>query len=317
MNRRQYLAAVSAGAALAGCTSDGEDTSSSDSTSSSDQTDLLESAQKELENALDAFEAELDDMDEADNRISFQDEIIQAHLNQADSYLDDAEGQAVEQEDWIEAMKGTISFMRSITDAFRGFADSLDEFLTGATYLQNERYSDAESVFVEANDLINQSQDELVVAEENLDRIEFSEFPDSNEIDRLELETVLEEFSALNTDLEYMTRTYRDLARGFGEFMPAGELFDSERYENAVGGFQSARNHFSSAASTVRGGEESATDEFIDDFIGLTCLTEALRDAADNYASASEAASNSNWDTAESYAEDANAAFERCDYQAV
>jgi len=317
MNRRQYLIAVSATVPLAGCTSDTGDSTSGDDSSSSDETELLESAHQELEKALDEFETELDDIDEVDSRISFQDDTIQAHLDQAEEDLDDAEEAGAEQEDWIEAMRGTISLMRSIVDGFENFADGIDEFLTGATYLQNERYSDAESAFVEANDLINQSQDELVVAEENLNGIDFSEFSDSSEIDRLEMETVLEEFSALNTDLEYLTRTYRDLARGFSDFLPAAESFDSEQYRDAEDGFQSARNHFSSAASTIRDGEESATDEFIDEFIGLTCLTEALRDAADDYASASEAASNYNWDTAESRAEDANAALERCDYQAV
>jgi len=317
MNRRQYLVAASAVVPLAGCTSDNEDPSSDGNTSTSDQTELLESAQEELVNALDAFEAELDDIDEVDSRISFQDETIQAHLDQAESYLDDAEEEGADQEDWIEAMRGVVSLMRSFIDAFGSFADGLDEFQTGATYLENERYSDAELSFVEANDLINQSSDELVVAQENLDEIDFSEFSDSSEIDRIEMETQLEEFSALNTDLEYMTRTYRDLARGFGEFLPAAESFDNEQYGDAEDEFRSARDHFSSAASTIKEGEESATDDFIDDFIGLTCYAEALRDAADNYVSASEAASNSDWDTAESRAEDANAALERCDYQAT
>ncbi|WP_200530763.1 hypothetical protein [Halorubrum sp. LN27] len=199
MNRRQYLVAASAVVPLAGCTSDNEDPSSDGNTSTSDQTELLESAQEELVNALDAFEAELDDIDEVDSRISFQDETIQAHLDQAESYLDDAEEEGADQEDWIEAMRGVVSLMRSFIDAFGSFADGLDEFQTGATYLENERYSDAELSFVEANDLINQSSDELVVAQENLDEIDFSEFSDSSEIDRIEMETQLEEFSALNT----------------------------------------------------------------------------------------------------------------------
>lgn len=317
MNRRQYLVAVSATVPLAGCSSDNGDSTPGGGSSSLDETELLESAHEELENALDAFEAELDNIDEVDSRISFRDETIQAHLDQAESYLDDAEEGDVEQEGWIEAMRGVISLLRSFVTAFKNFADGLDEFQTGATYLENERYSDAESAFVEANDLIKQSEDELVVAQENLDGIDFSEFSDTSKIDRIEIEIQLEEFSVLNTDFEYLTRTYRDLARGFGEFLPAAESYDSEQYDDAENKFRSARNHFSSAASTIREGEESATDELIDDFIGLTCLTEALRDAADYYASASQAASNSDWDTANSHAEDANAALERCDYQAT
>jgi chromosome segregation ATPase len=317
MNRRQYLIAVSAAVPLAGCASDNESATTDGDSTGQDETELLESAHEELENALNAFEAELDDINEVDSRISFEDEVIQAHLDQAESYLNDAEEGGAEQEGWIEAMRGVISLMRSFVDAFENLADGLDEFQTGATYFQNERYSDAESSFVEANKLINQSQDELVVAEEYFDGIDFGEFSDSSEIDRIEMENRFEDFSALNTDFEYLTRTYRDLARGFREFLPAGESFDSEQYNDAEEGFRSARNHFSSAASTIREGEESATDEFIDDFIGLTCLTEALRDAADNYASASEAASNSDWDTANSHAEDANDALERCDYQAT
>lgn len=317
MKRRQYLIAASAVVPLAGCASDSGDSNPSEDTSSPQEAELIESALEELESAVDAFESELDSVDDVSGRISFDDDIVQAHLDQAESDLDEAEEGDVEQGDLIDATRGMISFLRSVVRSFEYTTDAIDEFQTGATYLQNERYNDAESSFVEATDLINQSQDEFAVAEENLSEIDFDEFSESSEIDRLEMETALEDLGALNTDLEYMGRTYRDLARGFSDFIPAADSFDNEQYDDAEEGFRNARNHFSSAASTIKEGEESATDDLIDDFIGLTCYAEALRDGADYYTSASEAASNGNWDTAESYAEDAQAALERCDYEGV
>lgn len=317
MKRRQYIIAASAVVPLAGCASDSSNSNPSEDTSGPQEAELIESALEELESALDAFESELDSVNDVSGRISFDDDIVQAHLDQAESDLDEAEKGDVEQGDLIDATRGMISLLRSIVRSFEYTTDAIDEFQTGATYLQNERYNDAESSFVEATDLINQSQDEFAVAEENLSEIDFDEFSESGEIDRLEMETALEDLDTLNTDLEYMGRTYRDLARGFSDFIPAADSFDSEQYDDAEEGFRNARNHFSSAASTIKEGEESATDDLIDDFIGLTCYAEALRDAADYYTSASEAASNGNWDTAESYAEDANAALERCDYEGV
>lgn len=317
MNRRQYLAATVAVVPITGCTSDDGDSGSIGDSSSSENVKLLESAQDELETAIDTFESELDSIDGTDSRISFQGETIQAHLDQAESYLDDAEEETVEQNDWIEAMRDVISFMRSFIMAFESFSDGFDELQTGATYLQNERFIDAESTFIEANDYINQSDDELVLAREYLSEINFNEFSDTSEVDRIEIETYLEEFIALNTDLEYLTRTYRDLARGLADFMQAAESFDNEQYNDAQDEFGNARNHFSSAASTIREGEESATDVYIDTFIGLTCYTEAARDAADSFLSASSAASYSNWATAESHTKDASTALDRCDYQAT
>lgn len=315
MRRRRYLAAVLATVPLAGCSSDSSRTDSPGGSSGPDQEELVQSAINELENALNAFDTELNEIDGIGGRISFQQETIQAYLDEADSYLDEAEAGSGDLGDQIEALGNTIDFMRSFVSSFQLFADGGNALQTGATYIDNGRYSDAKSTFEDAIDNFEQADNELVVAREVFKETDFTVFPDTNEIEKIELEQELESFTSLNNTLTYMSRAFRDVARGFTEFIPAAESFDDEQYSDATGEFQKAKNHFLSADSVIREAEESASDEVIDDVIGLACYTESLRDAAASYESASQEASESDWDDAESHASDAEAALERCDYQ--
>jgi hypothetical protein len=323
MKRRQYLVATCGAVVGAGCSGSSDTTPTPDEQAGTPTISGPEEAQQHIESAhesfvsaVDTFEEEIEKFDSVEDRISFRPDVIDAHLDEAESELDEAETTAnSEQEEWIDEARQLVSWMRSIVDVYDYFGDGFDEFQTGLTYWDNDRMDDAADSFAETTDYLEEADSELSSAQTRFSDIDWDVFEDSDDIDRLELELMMEDLSAIVTDFIYFSDTYHYLALGFDHFLTAAEAFDNERWADAADRFSEAYEDFATAHSTISRGEEEASDEFIDDFIGLTCLTKAFRDSADHYQEAAEAAEANDWDRANEEADQAEQALERCDYE--
>lgn len=321
MKRRQYLAAVTAGVTSAGCLDDSDSTTDPSTEEQQGNPEITEekliAAYREIDSAFEELDAEVDDFDNSDQRISFEASVIEAHLSEATSNLDEAEeSSSSDYQQEIDTLRDVVDWVRTFTSAIENFANALDESQTAFTYWENERFQDSADSFGESNDYVSEAGDNLTSAEAKAEGIDWEVFEDYNEIEQLELELAIEELQAINTDWDYFTRTYQEMALGFDDFFTAATEFDNEQYSSAKDGFEQARSHFSSAVSISLNGEESASDVMVDEFIGLTCLTESMRDAADHFVSASEAADNGQWNQAEEDINNAETAIDRCDYEA-
>lgn len=320
MKRRQYITAISGSLALvAGCSGE-SDTPADTPTATTDKVneqELLNSAYDEIKEAYDVLQSELENFDDVDGRISFQRDVIDAHLDEARNYLENAkEGNDQEYTRQIEVLENTVDWMDVYTGSFENFANAIDEFQTGLTYWENERYQDAANSFSTSSELLGDAEEDLILAQNEFEDIDWDVFEDSDNITRLELKLAMEDLSNYVTDFDYFARTYHYIALGIDYFIPAADAFDNDQYEKAAEGFKNARDEFTTSNSIIREGEGSASDEFIDDFIGLSCLTESFRDAADHFKTASEAAQENNWGRAEEEVNKAQTALDRCDYEA-
>lgn len=326
MERRRFLVASAGIVGLSGCTDDQgfSDETPAQSTDTPDQgpdpqqaQQRLEAASTEFQDGWDEFDEEIESFDSIDTRVSFRSEVIEEHFNQVEDELDQAEPLAnAEQQTIIEAFRNLLEWSRPTVSTFDIFADAVDSSLTAQTYFDNERYEDSANAFSESAGLLDDANEELTVAENRYEDIDFDAFDDYDEIAGLELEFAMEQMGSLITGFDYYARGMQHVALGMGSFQSAAEEFDNENFAEASDGFAEARNEFATGNNIITEGEESAPDEMIDHFIGLSCYTGAVRDAADHFKSASDAAQNGNWEQANGDVDNAETAIERCDFQA-
>lgn len=321
MKRRQFLVACSASTLTAGCLAgDDADEGTTPTGTSGDSGDVstaahVDEARDEFEAAWVTFEEESEKFDDVDNRVSFRTDVIDEHLDRSEAALDRAEESAsAEQQTEIDALRDVLDWSRSIVSAFDNVGNAVDEYATATSYLDNERFEDAAERFSAAVDYLDDAESNVTQARASYENMDETTFEDYDEVDALELELLIDDLEALVVDFRYLSRALERFALGYHSFEAGTEAFDDERYRDAADRFGDARGEFTTAHSITTEGEADASDDFIDDFIGFSCLTDALADAAGNFESASEAAQRGNRSRVESEFEDAEAALDRCEY---
>jgi tetratricopeptide (TPR) repeat protein len=275
---------------------------------------FIETAQTELGRASEKMDQASEGFDEVEGSADFETGPILSHLDEADAALEAAEGNATdEQRETIDALAATSEWLRTTTEALDDFATMMTHVETGLDHFDNNRFEDAIAALQDGQTAREDVSDQLVIANDRLESIDTDRLSDVDEFDFGSVRSSFEELDNAVDTMEYFISGFVDMVRGFRDFFPAATAYDEGEYADATGGFVDARDHFVTARSTFEEGEAVAETDIESSIMELTCLAGAMRDGADQYRTAAEAAEMGNTDEAEQAVERAENAIDRCD----
>ncbi|SIR58547.1 hypothetical protein [Natronorubrum thiooxidans] len=349
MYRRRALSAVGGSVAtlsLAGCLGDDDDgssqgTNTEEETENEEETDtdtddgnaeteseeettgqtvdesaeLIATADETLDEAVDEFEAALDDTDDplGERSNAIETRPIEARIDDAETNLAAArDGATDDQLETIAALEDVVEFLRDFVAVFSAFGDAMDEFEVWEQYLDQERWEDAVRVAERAESYNDDAMDSMTVARSTFDDIETDALKDVDEIDRVELEVTLEELEDMLTVLDVFFTGGRQFAEAMIPFDDAITALEAERFQTAASEFSAADAAFTKAYHTFTDAEDDAPAEFRSDLIDMSCELDALSDAAAYYALGASEYADGNYSRGDEYFADGEAAAERC-----
>jgi len=327
MDRRRYLRGVLAVATVpvAGCSGDGGDTPTPTETATTTAgtptetatpgvADYIETAETELGRASDEMNQESEGFDEVEGNAGFETEPILSHLDEADAALEAVEGNATdEQQEKIDALAATSEWLRTTTGVLDDFTTMMGHVETGLGHFDNNRFEDAIAALQDGQTAREDVSDQLVIANDELESIDADQLGDVDEFDLESVRNSFEELNSVVDTMEYFISAFIDMVRGFQDFFPAATAYDEGEYADSIDGFADARDHFVTARSTFEEGESAATTDLESTIRELTCLAGAMRDGAEHYRTAAEAAEMGNTDEADQAVERAQNAMDRCE----
>lgn len=313
MNRRKYLAngiALIGSSVVAGCTGSG-----SDDTSASDHFEKAKTAIQEANGEIKSEGEKFSSSDFESGGIDFRSAAILDYLDTAEKHLDAAEANATEsQKSKIELARSWIKVARDSTEFFDILADGYSQAYSGFTYFQSERYSDAKEELETAESTLSDADDQLTVAQSNLEKIDRSKIDDLDAVSLTTLEDSFNEMEELLPALKSLTYGMMYMSSGMVDFQEGSKKSDEERYGEAESKFRDAENDFSTAHSNFKEQEDSAPQSVSSSFIELTCYSKALRDSSNHLVNAMEAIQNGNHNRADEESTKAKEALNRCDF---
>jgi hypothetical protein len=336
MKRRQYVRGVLCAAAVtvAGCSGDDGPTPTATDVPATDtdtQVDTptatdtptetptetpepIETARTQLGLAANELDREGDAFSRPGDGVDFEAETVTGHLDGADAALEIAGRNATgDRAETVDALRETSAWLRATATALEEFAGMMSVVQEGIDHFEGNRFEEAITALQDAQDARESASEQVDVAEERLNGIDVERVEGIDEIDFPELQESFETLDRTVAAMEFFLAGYIDLTRGFREFLPAATDYDEGGYADAIDGFETARGHFENARPTFEEGETVAPPEFESSMADLTCLAGAMRDGADHYAAAAEAADAGNDEEASQRVADAEAALDRCE----
>ncbi|MGQ3410764.1 hypothetical protein ACT4ML_00675 [Natrinema sp. LN54] len=319
MNRRRMLSAIGGSVAtlsLAGCLSDSGDDDSTSTDGEDDPVTLIESADETLNAAVDDFESAIDESGGPlnDGSYAIETKPIEAQISEAENDLSAArDGATDDQLATIGALEDVADFLRDFVDVFSALGDAMNELDTWEQYLDQERWGDAVSSAERAESYNDDAMDSATVARSTFDDIDTTALGAVDEVDRAEMEVALEEIEDVLSVTDVLFTGSRQMAEGMLPFTDAVDALEAERYNTAASEFSSAADTFNSAYTTFNEAESDAPAEFRSDLIDLSCQMNALKDAAEYYASGAEEYADGNYSSGDSYFSQGETAANRCD----
>jgi hypothetical protein len=325
MQRRTFLTAttsVTATGFLSGCTGgDGNESGSGGTPTKSGEAKTashLNSAGEALQSAGEELATESENLSESDiedGGVDIQPSTVNSYLDEASSELDAAEETATDNLlAQIEAARTYVSFARKLVEFLDVFAEGYSRTATGFTYFDSGRYSDAVEEFDEGQTKFEESNDLLTVTQDRSENLDTETLDSIDEIEIDSMKTDLSTLSDLMPVMRALTIGFRHMSEGMIDYEPATENLDNEEYTKAHENFNKAFDHFTAAETHFEDHEESAPESVKSDIIELTCYAGAIKDGCRHLAAAAEAQANGNYDRAESKADEASNAFDRCSF---
>jgi uncharacterized phage infection (PIP) family protein YhgE len=322
MKRRVYLmkgTSIAASLLVAGCSGTNEDTAGEAETTTSNKTPPgkhLEIAGEAMRKAGEEVEKESDKFRSSDfesGGVDIRTATISEYLDTAETHLEAAEPDATD--DLMEKIDLARSWIELVRD-FTGFLDFLAEGYTqansGFTYLQSERYTDAEEQLVTAEDTLSDADERLTVTQSSLAEIDRSEMNELDAVSLTKVEDALHQLDEIVPAIMALTRGMKYFSRGAIDFEEASNAYDSEQYSTAEAKFRDASNDLNTARSVFKEQEDEAPPTMKSSFIDLTCRAGALRDGSQHLARAMAAIQNGNRARANEESTNAEEALDRC-----
>lgn len=316
MHRRGALSAVAGSIAtlsLAGClgSEDGSD---------DDPAALIESADESLSDATDELDAALEETNDptSDGSATLDTEPIEARIDEAEADLTAAREDATDDQlETIDALEDAAAFLRDLVAACAALSDAMHEFETWEQYVTQNRWDDAVDAGERAESRNADAMDETTVARSSFEEIDTDALGAVDEVDRAEMELALGKLEGALEALDVLFEGGRRMAGAMSPFEDGSDALEAERFDEAATEFSTAADRFDRAHDVVSEAETEVESDYRSAVIDFSCQLEALRDAAEHYASGSEAYANGNTERGRSEFEDGEAALDRCDDGAV
>lgn len=267
----------------------------------------IESARDTLVTAADELDSEYEKFDslDADEVVDVRSGRIEQLLNEADTELDSARGDATnEQLETIRTLSDHSGWLRALTSLAVAAGDVYDEWTIAMSYWDNDRFQDASDQMQVVRGHVEEAREELTIARERSEGV-------GGDVDDYDLEA-MDPMDEWLVAMDITADGYSDMALGFQNLLPAAEAYDNERWDEAATGFADARDKFVRADGTFRDGEERVARWLQSDFIEYTCLAESFADAAEAYRESARAADRNDWNTANKKSDEAESAMNRC-----
>lgn len=276
--------------------------------------DHIGAAADMLAAAGDEFDAESDQFGGAEDYVDFETGGIHDRIDSATTRLDEAETMASDaQRDRIEALQSFADWLAAATDGMASFGNALNDLETANQRFDNNRFEDAVASLDSALEDLDDADSHFTVARNEFESLDTDAIEDMDQVDHGEVLRAMADLETAVAAMDAFARGYRDLSRGFGSYFEAATAYDNERYEDAIEPFEEARNDFASAHNTFRDAEDDALPDMRSTFIEFTCLSGALRDGSDHFATAASAAADGDFDAASEAQQDAEEAMDRCE----
>lgn len=323
MKRRDYLAKGTSIATLllvAGCSGTNVDNAGDAETTGSNKTPPgkhLEIAGEAMKKAGDEIEKESEKFRSSDfesGGVDIRTATISDYLDTAETHLEAAEPNATDdQMEKIDLSRSWIELARNFTEFLNVFAEGYTQANSGFTYLQSERYTDAEEQLVTAEDTLSDADEQLTVTQSSLEEIDRSKMNELDAVSLTKLEDSLSQLDELVPAIMALTRGMKHFSKGAIDYEEARNAYDSEQYSTAEGKFRDASNDFNTAHSVFKEQEDEAPQTMTSSFIDLTCRAGALRDASQHLARAMSAIQTGNRARVNEESANAEEALSRCD----
>lgn len=322
MKRREYLVGgslIATSLLIAGCTdqsnanADGPEETESEGTPVEEHLDVATDA---MENAVDAIEVEAEKFTSSsfeEGGVDVQTETITEYLDTAESRFDKAKSDATDdQAERIETAISFIAVLRDMTEFLDTFAEGYTQASSGFTYIESERYADAEEQLVTSEETLSTAEEGLTVMQGSLSEIDKSEIDGFDAISLTEFENDVENMAEMMPALVALVEGMKYFSRGSIDLQEANAAYDSEQYSTAETEYRDASNDYGTAHSVFKEQEDEAPSAMKSSFIELTCQASALQDGCRHLANGTEAIRNGNQARAEEEFTEAEEALDRC-----
>ncbi|WP_436344932.1 hypothetical protein [Natronorubrum sp. FCH18a] len=277
---------------------------------------LIRSAEAELDEAGDEFDTALEETDDPmdDESHALETRPIDARLDAAEDDLSAARtGATDEQRETIEALEAVVGFFRDFVAVFSALGDAMDEFERWEQYLEADRWDDATSAAEQANDYNRDAMERLAIARSTFDDIDTGALDGLDEIDRVEMETSLEEIEGVLGMFDVLFTGSGRMAAAMEPFLDGVDALEEDRFDTAASEFSAASERFGRAYRTFDESEDDVPAEFQSDLTEMACEMEALRDATEYYALGAEAYGNGEYERGRAYFAEGETAADRCE----
>ncbi|WP_317176051.1 hypothetical protein [Halomontanus rarus] len=314
MNRRVFLS--SAGAiVLAGCPADGDQEGSDNGTDEAkgieENDEVLNETYEHLETAGEELETQAELSFETDPNDSLSISGIETGIENAEAALADFDEDSASDEQLarFKNSERAIVYLKDAVAVLVELENGINALDTAVSYENNERFADAADQmevatdhFVETESLVDDvatSWDELNAEQFGANNVDLATGAD--DIDHLkEICNAYARFSEAGIEFYLGVKAYFE----------GTDLFGQERFSAASSAFSDASDNLGTANQRYKNAETNVPQSFQNDFIEMTCLTDALHESSVLFAEASDAAENRDWETAETRAEEAEAALD-------
>lgn len=319
VSRREILQAgglcfVGGTSCFAGCLG-----SSSDGDDESEQEDD-EDAQEEYDAALNLLKKNADDLDEfaesEETPNSFDEATIDSRADKVDEKLDAAEKSVAEdQQAKIENARNVAAYQREMANYNSHLVEFNNCFDTVDSYINSDRWEDANDHFNECTSALNDTQGQLQTVKSAHDDIDPDLLGDEDQID---YQSIDESLQTEESDLEFLSEFLRGLDQfldGIPQMLSALEMFDNEEFTQAESEFAGAKTTFYASEDTFERLENDSDtpSRFSSDVIELRCQTSAMAEASEHFEASSAAAANENWNEADTRYTQGEEALNQCE----
>lgn len=318
-------------ASLAGCLGDDDDEPGDDANGDTDGDDAngddedeedeedvserIDAAKSHISESNERFETALDGPDPMEGeRLNTQP--VEESLDAASAELDAARPHATDEElETIESLDSILDFLREFLTVLVEFDTVMAEFGTADEFIETDQWEEAIPPLQRADDAVTTTSVRLDDARAAFDAMDDSQLAEFDEIDRAEMEALLDEFADDLFALDGMITGLVEVARGILPFEDGATAMDNEAWDQAQQSFAEAAEHFGRAEYEFETTAADASGEYRDDLLTFACQWGHFYDTAEHFENAAVALDQGDDETANSEieaAQDALTLAEQC-----
>ena len=282
----------------------------------SDESEDAEQSYEDALSLLDENAASLDEFGDYDEiPEQFDDEEIKQRADSADEKLDEAEsGISDDDQELVENARAVAAYQRTAADYSALVVDFGRCFDTVDAYVNADRFEAANDELDECQDLLAEIQDQYEAVDDRHSEIDSDLIEDDAKLEYEQLETNLQVHGAELDALDRFVDGFEQFMDGAVVVFEAFEYFDTEAYSSAEPKFRTAEDNFEQSEETLAllEADPDTPRQFESDIIEFHCYAESFYEASGHYAESAAAATEGDWNRAEQYAIEGDAALDQC-----